>query len=153
MPACVQIDTSAAPIIGISHTDDPFPTPVGGTIVSGTYYLTEFMNYGGTPSNDPSCATFTLREIIQFTATSATEGSKTGTEILYPDVPSLTLRNTHDWTYALKGDDTLTATYTCGFAGSLTFSYSATPTQYKYFTSSGSSCYTGSMAVWTYTKQ
>jgi len=153
LPACVQIDTSPAPIIPISHTDDPFPTPVGGTIASGTYYLTEFLNYGGTASNDPSCATFRLREIVQFTATSATEGTQSGTLTLYPDVPSLELNSPRDWTYRLNGDATLTGAYSCGSAGSFTWSYTATPTQYKYFTPSGSSCYTGSMAVWTYKKQ
>lgn len=89
LPACTRIDTSAAPNVPISHTDDPMPTPVGGTIATGTYYLTEWMNYGGSFSNDPSCATFKVREVMRFTTTSPTEGTASGTSTLNAGVPSL----------------------------------------------------------------
>ena len=149
----MRFDNTAAPNVPISHTDDPMPAPVGGTIVNGTYYLTEFMNYGGTFNNDPSCATFRVREIKQFTATSATEGSQIETQTLNAGVPSLENNYGNGWMYRLNGDATLTLTYSCGSAGNYTLSYTATPTQYRYFAQAGSSCYTGSMAVWTYTKE
>jgi hypothetical protein len=145
------MDTSAAPSVPISHTNDPMPTPVGGTIVSGTYYLTEFMNYGGTPSDDPTCGAFRVREIVQFTATSAMAGTKRETQVLGP--AGAEFNYPQDWSYLLNGDATMTETRTCGTTGTTTISYSATPTQYQYFAQAGSSCYTGSTAVFTYTKQ
>jgi hypothetical protein len=123
---------------------------MGGTIASGTYYLTEVLNYGGTASNDPICTTARYHGILQFTATSATEGTLSGTYVTSVD-QSTTPGD--GWTYQLNSDATLTATRSCGSTGAFTRGYSATPTQYTYFSGADSLCYKGSMVVQTYVKQ
>ena len=46
-PACVVAFTDTAPLYTITKVAEAFPTPVGGTIVPGTYWVTQELDYTG----------------------------------------------------------------------------------------------------------
>jgi hypothetical protein len=106
---------NAAPVVQQVTVNQSMPSPTaGGTIMSGTYYLTDSKIYqgGGAP--------------LQIQATQAIAGN------VVQDVTHIGMapNSTYDTrTYSTSGT-TLTVTLTCGGSATFTFGFDATSTQY-----------------------
>ncbi len=140
------MDTSAAPVNAIGHTDDPAPTPMGGAIAGGTYYLTRMMYHGGTPITGPGCL-YTYSYVLDITATSDTEGTIAET------MSSVGSNFPVTWTYLASGTK-VEGPRLCGLTGPRGETYSATPNEILWFRmSADTGCYKDVMIVFTFTKQ
>jgi hypothetical protein len=67
-PACTVAFTDTAPLYSITKVAEAFPTPVGGTIVPGTYWVTQELDYTGVNGATGTTAG-TYSETAELTAT------------------------------------------------------------------------------------
>ncbi len=146
LPACAPVDTSAAPINSLQHTDGPAPTPMGGELSSGTYYLTQMMYYGGTATGRSCPQTFT--QVWEVTALSSSDGTVRDTQVA--NGSTTTLRG---WTYETNGTPMYHYVSICGLSANSQVTYTATANQVLVFTEAAPDCYTLPTLVRTYTKQ
>ncbi len=142
LPACSLLDTSAAPLVTQQRTDGPAPAPMGGTISSGTYYLTQMMFYGG--AGGGVCGQ--LRVVWEITAVSSSEGSGRATAVRDG------VTSAGGWTYQTNGTTSYTITSTCGLFDTASVTYTATANQILVMTTTPS-CWDTNTLVSTYTKQ
>jgi hypothetical protein len=119
---------------------------MGGTITSGTYYLTDFMYYGGTAIAGGICnSTFQYR--LDVTASSDTTGTLRET-LNFPGCCSFPAT----WTYQTSGT-TVAGPSTCGAPTSHSETYTATPTQILWFRMATTDCWSNTTIMFTFTKQ
>jgi hypothetical protein len=129
--ACNSL-VNAAPVVQQTVVNQPMPSPTnGGTIASGTYYLTDSKIYQGAPPGEVP---------LQLQITQYISGATVQTTQHIMNSPN----STHDTrTYTVSGT-MLTVTFTCGGTGMGNLGYDATPTQYTTYNGVGKT-----VNVWT----
>lgn len=98
---------NTAPLVNKDHTPGPPPVMAGGTIVSGTYYLTKVVQYNGEILNMPSQETYVFSN---------------GT------FEAITLTGRVSGSYATSGTN-LTLKFTCSGGAPIVMAYTASATQ------------------------
>jgi hypothetical protein len=138
---CTQID-NPAPMIQSALSSDPAPTPAGGDIQSGTYYLTSYTNHQPTGA----CQLLSFQGTLFVNRTSSTEG--TSREVFHVADPDNTYRDSYKYTTTdtLQRLDPL---FPC-LSNSISRSYTATATTLTFHYVPGGAC---GRTVRIYTKQ
>jgi hypothetical protein len=124
------MDDASAPFVPYMRTPDPAPAATGGPIAGGTYFLTALTYHGGMMVATP-CTTSLVREILRFTAASATQGTLHDSLIFGYSDGSVSSRHPTEATYRTDGT-TLMGTSICGSPGTSRETYSATDTQLRF---------------------
>lgn len=136
---CTPPDNTATAIPG-AFSADPAPAPMGGTITTGVYHLTDLTYHGGS-----STCQITVKETLDIVSDSDTTGTVRDIEVLdgytYPTY----------YHYTTSGS-TMTADQFCNITNTFSEPYTATQTQLLFFVDVSADCAT-SRLVSTYTKQ
>ena len=152
-PACVLKDDASAPFVQFERTGDPAPVATGGPIANGTYFLTKLTYHGGMHVDGSTCFPLMVREVLRFTATSETEGTRHSTlHFMYEDGSGDSTTAT-EATYDAQAS-TLTGEYTCSVTGDYRIPYTATSNQFLTITGTfDPPCDKGVVLVSVYEKQ
>ncbi len=126
-PACVSY-ANTAPTITLTKVAAALPAPTGGTIMAGTYHLTEEIEYTG-PGGAVGSMAGVYNQTHQLTAT---------TWSAVVDVPAAGLHLDSTATYTVSGT-TFTPTKTCPTTGNplAASGYSATANEVRFLPASG----------------
>lgn len=152
LPACVGNDDPSAPFVDFVRTAAPAPTPAGGAIASGTYFLTGMTYYGGTQVKT-DCILEPMHEVLRVTATTGTAGEMLSTERHQFADGSGQFGNAQSFSYETQGTSLL-IDYTCWEPDEYSQPYSATSSQLLFIRGPfDGSCDTGVTLVLTYDKQ
>jgi len=121
-PMCTDLATAGVPAVQVSYSADGTPpSPAGGTVQAGTYYLALETFYGAsadcatTASNYEDFA-IDLVEVVRFVPSTATSGAiEIALEVTSDVTPDAT-HATGGGTYSTSGS-TMTVAGTCGASG------------------------------------
>jgi len=129
--ACNSL-VNAASVVQQTMVAQPMPSPtMGGTIVPGTYYLTDSKIYQGAPPGTTALQ-------LQATETVSTTTMDTVQYIVGASNSTFSTRS-----FSTSGT-TLTVTFTCGGSGTAMLGYDATATQYTTYNNAAKT-----VNVWT----
>jgi hypothetical protein len=152
LPACVVMDDESAPFISYEYTEDAAPAAMGGDIAAGTYFLTKLTYHGGTPIKRP-CLLSQVREVLRFSATSATTGTLHETTVFQYEDGSGTSRHPSETVYEVA-ENSLKQRLICSSGEQWAQAFSATSDQFRFIRGPFSStCDEGVTLVLTYQRQ
>jgi len=126
-PECVLKDDNAAPFVDYERTSEPAPTPMGGVITGGTYFLTDLTYHGGTQVLT-ECAMSQVHEVLRFTANSDTEGTMHSSLVMRFSDGSGRNQYPDEATYRIDGS-LLRCSRTCSSPSDFSERYTATSQQ------------------------
>ena len=126
---------------------------MGGPIANGTYFLTKLTYHGGTHVDGSTCLPLLVREVLRFTATSDTAGTRHSTLRFMYDDGSGDSTTAVESAYQAQGAS-LNTQPTCSVTGNYSTPYTATGSQFLTITPTfDPPCDKGVVLVSTYDKQ